>query len=550
MSAASRLIAGRYRLDRRIGVGAMGVVWRALDERLNRTVAIKELLMQPGLTEADAQAARERAMREGRIAARLQHPHAIHVYDVALDGATGASGQVVPWLVMEYLPARSLAAVLDEQGTVAPHEAAEIGRQVAVALAAAHEAGIVHRDIKPANILLGRDGIVKITDFGISRASWDATVTRTGVLAGTPAYFAPEVARGELPGPASDVFSLGSTLYAAVEGEPPFGLEDNTLALLRTVADGQVRPPQRAGPLTGVLMRLLADDPAARPSMPETVTALDAVTAAARHPRPRSAVPTPATPVPVTPTIVDLPASAADLPDSAASAVTARRSWAREGIPWWPRSAVLFATAGALLVLAVMLALVSKVALPTASRGQLAAGMPATPLAPGSGALPPAGPAPAPQSAQPETAPAQSAPAQGAHVEPAQLEQTVRTYYGLLPEDTTEAWQYLGAAERAQGFERYNDFWSRINRISIRGPVAVQGNTVLVSLLFEPTNRKRTLERYQLTMGNAPDGRVLIESAARIGGVTFAAFHHPTARSQWPTPGPIPGAYTRRRSCA
>jgi hypothetical protein len=134
-------------------------------------------------------------------------------------------------------------------------------------------------------------------------------------------------------------------------------------------------------------------------------------------------------------------------------------------------------------------------------------------------------------------------------VEPAQLEQTVRTYYGLLPEDTTEAWQYLGAAERVQGFEHYNDFWSRINRISIRGPVAVQGNTVLVSLLFEPTNRKRTLERYRLTMGNALDGRVLIESAARIGGVTFAAFH-PTVRSQWPTPGPIPGAYTRRRSDA
>ncbi|MGH3577904.1 MAG: serine/threonine-protein kinase, partial [Mycobacterium sp.] len=187
----------------------MGVVWRAHDERLDRTVAIKELLMQPGLPAADAQAARDRAMREGRIAARLKHPNAIHVYDVALDDATGASGQVVPWLVMEYLPSRSLAAVLAEQGTLAPHEAARIGRQVAAALTAAHEAGIVHRDVKPGNVLLGQDGLVKITDFGISRASWDATVTRTGVLAGTPAYFAPEVARGELPGPASDVFSLG-----------------------------------------------------------------------------------------------------------------------------------------------------------------------------------------------------------------------------------------------------------------------------------------------------------------------------------------------------
>ncbi|MGH3771142.1 MAG: serine/threonine-protein kinase, partial [Pseudonocardiaceae bacterium] len=173
MNSGTRLVADRYRLDQRIGTGAMGVVWRAHDERLDRTVAIKELLMQPGLPEADARTARGRAMREGRIAARLKHPNAIHVYDVALDGATGASDQVVPWLVMEYLPARSLAEVLAERGTLAPHEAARIGQQVAAALAAAHEAGIVHRDVKPGNVLLGQNGIVKITDFGISRASWD-----------------------------------------------------------------------------------------------------------------------------------------------------------------------------------------------------------------------------------------------------------------------------------------------------------------------------------------------------------------------------------------
>ncbi|MGH3866654.1 MAG: protein kinase domain-containing protein [Pseudonocardiaceae bacterium] len=509
MNPDTRLVADRYRLDRRIGAGAMGLVWLARDERLDRTVAIKELLMQPGLVEADAQTARDRAMREGRIAARLQHPHAIHVYDVALDDATGASGQVVPWLVMEYLPSRSLAAVLAEQGTLAPHEAARIGRQVAAALTAAHEAGIVHRDVKPGNVLLGQDGLVKITDFGISRASWDATVTRTGVLAGTPAYFAPEVARGELPGPASDVFSLGSTLYAAVEGEPPFGLDDNTLAMLRTVAEGRVRPPQRAGPLSTVLMRLLSDDPAARPSMPEAVAALDAVTAHGVLPpvkppmasplRARSTVPASATP-----TTVDLPASPA--PAVTAWPATAWQSPAAGRIPWWRRSAVLFGAAGCLLVLAVVLAVASTVTVPTANRGQLAGARSATPPAPGASALAP---------------PAQAPPAQPDPAQPAQLEQTVRTYYGLLPDDTTVAWQYLGTAERAQGFERYNDFWSRINQISIRGPVAVQGNTVLVSLVFEPTNRKRTLERYRLTMGNAPNGRVLIESAARIGGSTL-----------------------------
>ncbi|MGH3883147.1 MAG: serine/threonine-protein kinase, partial [Pseudonocardiaceae bacterium] len=314
MNADARLVADRYRLDQPIGAGAMGVVWRAHDLRLDRTVALKELLTQPGLAAAEEETAKARAMREGRIAARLQHPHAICVYDVALD--TGSTGdRVVPWLVMEYLPSRSLATVLAEQGTLPPHEAARVGRQVAAALAAAHGAGIVHRDVKPGNILLGRNGIVKITDFGISRATWDATVTRTGILAGTPAYFAPEVARGELPGPAGDVFSLGSTLYTAVEGEPPFGLDENTLALLRTVAEGRVRSPQRAGPLATVLMQLLADDPMQRLSMPDAVTALrsieEATTAGPVAPGPVASPSTapprrrPAAPTPATPTAVD-----------------------------------------------------------------------------------------------------------------------------------------------------------------------------------------------------------------------------------------------------
>nr|CTQ93116.1 putative serine/threonine protein kinase [Kibdelosporangium sp. MJ126-NF4] len=183
-----RLVAGRYRLGQRIGSGAMGVVWQAHDERLHRTVAVKQLLTQPGLTTAQAEEGRLRAMREGRIAARLQHPNAITVYDVVED-----DGQ--PWLVMEYLPSRSLAAELDERITLPPQEAARIGTEVAAGLVAAHAAGIVHRDIKPANVLLGNDGSVKITDFGISRAVGDVTVTATGMLAGTPAYLAPRSPR-------------------------------------------------------------------------------------------------------------------------------------------------------------------------------------------------------------------------------------------------------------------------------------------------------------------------------------------------------------------
>ncbi|MFJ6675161.1 serine/threonine-protein kinase [Actinosynnema sp. NPDC091369] len=272
MSDDGRLVAGRYRLGRRIGSGAMGIVWQAHDERLHRTVAVKQLLLQPGLAESDTDEAKRRAMREGRIAARLQHPHAIAVYDVAED-----DGQ--PWLVMEYLPSKSLSTALSERGTLPPRDVASIGSQVASALAAAHNAGIVHRDIKPGNILLGNEGTVKITDFGISRATGDVTVTATGMLAGTPAYLAPEVAKGYDPGPPSDVFSLGSTLYAAIEGAPPFGLNENTIALLHQVASGKVVPPKQAGPLTALLMRLLRAEPEDRPTMAEAREALAAVAA-------------------------------------------------------------------------------------------------------------------------------------------------------------------------------------------------------------------------------------------------------------------------------
>lgn len=507
----TRLVAARYRLDRRIGTGAMGVVWQAHDERLNRTVAIKELLMPPGSVEADTQTATARAMREGRIAARLQHPHAICIYDVALDSGSGSSDDVVPWLVMEYLRSQSLAAVLAERGTLAPLEVARIGRHVAAALAAAHEAGIVHRDVKPGNILLGQGGIVKITDFGISRASWDATVTRTGVLAGTPAYFAPEVACGELPSPASDVFSLGSTLYAAVEGEPPFGRDDNTLAMLRTVAEGRVRPAQRAGQLAPLLRQLLADDPAARPLMPEVVAALGEVATRGTAPSivPTMARPTlagPPLPQPPRPRTARPPVAmptALDLRAAGSPGVSARRRPATDRIPWW-RSGVLSGAAACLLLLAVVLG-VSHVTRPAVAHGQLAIATPAIPPASGAHALPTPQQDPAPGPAQP----------QPAQLEPEQLEQTVRTYYGLLPADTTVAWQYLGAAERAQGFAHYNEFWSGINRVSIRGPVAVQGNTVLVNLVFEPVDRARTVERYRLTMGSAPNARIVIQSATR-----------------------------------
>jgi len=274
-SEEGRVVGGRYRLDRRIGSGAMGVVWQAYDERLRRAVAVKQLRLEPGLDPAEADEARQRAMREGRIAARLHHPNAVSVFDVVDEDDA-------PWLVMEYVPSRSLAAEMSHRKTLPPEEVGRIGAQVAHALVAAHAAGIVHRDIKPANVLLGDDGIVKITDFGISRAQGDVSVTKTGLIAGTPAYLAPEVAYGRDPEAPSDVFSLGSTLYAAVEGQPPFGLSENTLSLLHAVAAGRITPPRRAGVLTDVLVHLLNADPDVRPTAATAAYWLDAVARGSR----------------------------------------------------------------------------------------------------------------------------------------------------------------------------------------------------------------------------------------------------------------------------
>ena len=279
------LLASRYRVLSLVGRGAMGVVWRARDERLDRVVAVKELLLDASADAERAAEATARAMREGRIAGRLEHPNAIAVYDVVEhDGR--------PCLVMEYLRSQSLGAVIAERVTLPPDEVAMIGVQVADALAAAHAAGVVHRDIKPDNVLLTADGTAKITDFGVSRAAGDATVTATGFMAGTPAFLAPEVALGQDADARSDVFSLGATLYTALEGTPPFGVDENAIAMLHTVAAGEVRPPRRSGPLAGLVMWLLRRDPAQRPSMRGVHDALSAAVRGEQLPEYR---PSPAT---------------------------------------------------------------------------------------------------------------------------------------------------------------------------------------------------------------------------------------------------------------
>jgi serine/threonine protein kinase len=267
MSTSDDVLVGRYRLLQEIGAGGMGVVWRAYDEKLGRDVAVKQLHARHGLDEAEAEVAAHRAMREARITARLHHPHAVPVFDVVEHHGR-------PCLVMQYFPSSSLAELVRGGEVLPPGQVARIGAEVASALAAAHQGGIVHRDVKPANVLVAADGEAKISDFGIAHAMGDVSLTSSGLVTGTPAYLAPEVARGEEATPASDVFSLGSTLYTVLEGHPPFGTHENPMALLHRVASGEVEPPRRAGAFTPLLLQMLAPRPQDRPTMSEVARRL------------------------------------------------------------------------------------------------------------------------------------------------------------------------------------------------------------------------------------------------------------------------------------
>ena len=462
----------------------MGVVWQARDERLQRLVAVKQLLLQPERSPRAADEARARALREARIAARLHHPNAIVVYDVA-------EHEGEPCLVMEYLPSRSLAAVLSERGCLPVPEVAAIGRQIASALDAAHAVHIVHRDVKPGNILITDDGTAKITDFGVSRAVGDITVTQTGMMAGTPAYLAPEAARGQVPTSASDVFSLGATLYAALEGRGPFGESDNPLALLHAVAGGQVQPPRHVGPLSTLLMRLLATDPAARPDMHRVSLELTEVRTG--EPAPGSAPDhRPATAV--TPTPVTLPAlPAGSLPTSP------KRRRGRAGV-----------LAGAVLVVFAFTgvgALLSESS--SGEQGAHSVGRVAT-------SPPPAVPAPAP---------AVTSPPQVERVDHAQsigwsdAGQLVIDYYNGLG-DVSSAWQLLSPTARAV-FGDESDFrshWSQYSSVSARNAFGVTDNPdgsvrVPVDVTYNTGGSAQVTKR--VLRVTRLDGHLLIDSDPR-----------------------------------
>ncbi|HEX5117732.1 MAG TPA: serine/threonine-protein kinase [Pseudonocardiaceae bacterium] len=430
MTGVGDLIAERYRVVAQVGSGSMGVVWRATDELLHRDVAVKELLLQPGITEEQADEAKRRAMREGRITARLQHQNAITVYDVAEhDGR--------PCLVMQYVPSQSLADRLIERRALPPADVATIGREVAGALAAAHAAGIVHRDVKPGNVLLAEDGTAMLTDFGISRAVGDGTVTATGVLAGTPAYLAPEVVQGQDADFRSDVFSLGATLYAAVEGTPPFGLSDNPIALLHKIATENIAPPKQSGDLTKALTWMLRRDPADRPTMGQTVAALSI---------------------------------------AGGEFVLPPRPSPKSGRTGDKRSRALRSGIIALIVIAAAILLTT---LP--HRGGPRTGA-------GTGATTSTRSVPSTTASRPTTTtPAATTTATAAASRSSQLAATIEDYYRLVPGHLDTAWTWLTAdyqRNHAGGRSGYQSFWSAVNSVSVTDVTAQPPDKVTATISY------------------------------------------------------------------
>jgi serine/threonine protein kinase len=251
------LLAGRYRLERPLGHGGMAVVVLARDVELDRTVAVK--LLAENLARDDG--VRVRFLREARLSGRLAHPNVVRVFDVG--------ERPRPFIVMEYVDGGTIASLLRRERRLAPAAAVDIARQACDGLAAAHAIGLVHRDVKPQNLLVGRDGVVKVADFGIARLEGATQLTQTGTLLGTAAYVAPEQARGEPAGPAVDLYALGAVLYELLTGRQP--RQATTLAELASRLDEPVTPlrelvPDVPAALEALVMRCLAAVPGERPS--------------------------------------------------------------------------------------------------------------------------------------------------------------------------------------------------------------------------------------------------------------------------------------------
>ncbi len=409
------MIAGRYSLESEIGRGGMGVVWRGEDQLLGRDVAVKRIGMAPGGADADLL----RAEREARLAASLNHPNVVAVFDLVVENDEH-------WLVMEYLESRNLSELVRTGGPLSADTVAPLLAQAADALAAAHGAGIVHRDVKPSNMLVTSQGRVKLTDFGIARTNQDATLTRTGLVTGSPAYMAPEVASGSAATTASDVWSLGATLYHALAGKPPYDVSDNMVAALyKIVHEDPPRLPE-AGWLAPVLEATMARDPKDRWTMaqvrdhlaagaPDDATATRSITATGT----RTAATTALAPDSAPPASADT-----DAPGRIAPTPRDRRR-----LTGWAAGAAAAIVAGLVLWLAV---------------GSLG----------GDGA----------PTNQPTAASESADPSQDAAPSEQEMTEFAQDYVATAASDRDESWQRLTAdfQRRSGGRSGYDAFWSKI----------------------------------------------------------------------------------------
>lgn len=523
-----QLIAGRYEVQRAIGRGGMGTVWLARDKRLGRDVAVKQIGALPGESATETR----RAMREARSAAALNHPNAVAVYDVV-------DHEDAPWLVMEYVEGETLADVIAREGALDPRRVADIGSQLASALSRAHERGIVHRDIKPGNVLIDRSGRPKISDFGIARGLGDEALTQTGFVTGTPGYLSPELARGEDPDAASDVWALGATLYAAVEGHPPFAPRPNPIALLQDIARGEPEPMEQAGPLGGAIAALMDKDPSQRWDMATAADRLGrvargdntlmlpaagagAVAAGATEVLPQADEPTQAmaaptqsaaTPVAPTPTPVQeeeryaAPAAAAAYgasqpgPTGGGRDVSEHRSGSRRWLP-------------VLLALLLILGL---------GGFYLASQNDDEPNTPSSGDTTTTSPTTKPQSSEPSptsepstsTSSSSTTSEATTTTEPKdgktdqELAKFVRDYFKEVTKDRDTTWALLTPEyqDRMGGRSSYDGFWSTIDSVKVSDLEAnAADGIVTATLTYDRKQGGSSTERHELTVVEDGDG--------------------------------------------
>ncbi len=503
------LIGSRYRVANSIGQGGMGTVWLARDEVLQRDVAVKQVGLLPGESVTDS----ARALREARSSAALSNRNVVTVFDVVEED------QAI-WLVMEHVPSQSLSDIIRDSGPLEPAVVADIGAQVADGLAAAHAAGTTHRDVKPGNVLVRDDGVAKISDFGIARTVGDATLTQSGLVTGTPAYFSPELARGAAPDQASDVWALGATLYAAVEGRPAYRSQENAVAVLHQIATESPPPPKRADFLEPVLSRMLDRDPASRWSMADAAHALhrlarqhapentreqtvdgdqpDRAAAAPGPPRESQSVDGPTRTTP----------SRAAVPPTREPEV----QLATRGRPDQPRSRhrAAFAAGIALLLLLVGGAawVLTQVGDDSPSAGEKSGGASGSSSSPSKQASDERSSTSGPKSSGNTSAEPGSAGSKAAFI---------RSYFEVAPGGTDEGWSHLGPGERSQGRASYDSFWSGIESVDVSTVRPVADDSVVVTLTYHRRNGESSTEHKRFDLIRSSSGEYLINGERPVG---------------------------------